>query len=154
MAAQSKAAESKGTNPLGILGPAIFVSVLSFAATLPLRPLLLQQILGDAEAVSMMLARITASGALSEFIFNPLFGRASTLPFCLPARVLHCSQTAHGMSDVHSLLVVLTGCSGHARPQAILDWGHACICNRLRPRVFELRQRDLLPSRDDHSQGE
>ena len=76
MAGQSKAAESK-KNPLSILGPAIFISVLSFASTLPLRPLLLQQILGDADAVSMMLARITASGALSEFIFNPLFGRAS-----------------------------------------------------------------------------
>lgn len=81
MAGQSKAAESK-KNPLSILGPAIFISVLSFASTLPLRPLLLQQILGDADAVSMMLARITASGALSEFIFNPLFGRASA--FFLP----------------------------------------------------------------------
>ena len=70
------------SHALTILGPAIFVSVLSFAATLPLRPLLLQQILGDAEAVSMMLARITASGALSEFIFNPLFGRASMLSSC------------------------------------------------------------------------
>lgn len=69
--------ESPKSNPLAILGPAIFVSVLSFASTLPLRPLILSQILGDGKAVSMMLARITASGALSEFIFNPLFGRAS-----------------------------------------------------------------------------
>lgn len=76
MAAQSKAVQETNT-PLVILGPAVFLSVLSFAATLPLRPLLLQQILGDEAAVSMMLARITASGALSEFIFNPLFGRAS-----------------------------------------------------------------------------
>jgi MFS family permease len=76
MGGQSKPEEGAAKkNPLSVLGPAIFLSVFCFASTLPLRPMLLTDVLGDSAAVSSTLARLTASGALSEFIFTPAFGR-------------------------------------------------------------------------------
>lgn len=66
--------------------------------------MILQNILGDADAVSMMLARITASGALSEFIFNPLFGRAMDThgrkPFLVGAMLA--SAFAYGLAFLNA----------------------------------------------------
>ena len=62
-------------NPLAVLGPATFLSVFCFCTTLASRPLMISKIMGDPAAASTTLGRLTASGALSEFVFSPLFGR-------------------------------------------------------------------------------
>ena len=74
MAAQSKASE-KPPNPLSILGPATFLSVFAFCTTLASRPVMIANIMGDPAMASSTLARLTASGAVSEFIFSPIFGK-------------------------------------------------------------------------------
>lgn len=76
MAAQSKSSDAAPPeNPLKILGPATFLSVFCFCTTLASRPMMIARIMGDPALASSTLARLTASGALSEFVFSPVFGR-------------------------------------------------------------------------------
>ena len=74
MAAQSKAG-AKPKNPLDILNPATFLSVFCFCTTLASRPVMIAKIMGNPAMASSTLARLTASGAISEFIFSPVFGK-------------------------------------------------------------------------------
>eukprot|EP01052_Picozoa_sp_SAG31_P029565 SAG31_NODE_2949_length_4871_cov_2.742456_1_plen_101_part_00 len=70
--------------------------------------MLISDIMGDPAAVSSMLARLTASGAFSEFLVTPFFGR--------------CVATANRQRDVVARVavdVVLPQADGHTWTEAV-----------------------------------
>jgi len=80
MAGQSKddgSAEQSSSTTFNILLGAVFLDVFCACTTDPLRPSLLTDMGFSNTAISSVLARMTAAGATSEFILNPLCGRLS-----------------------------------------------------------------------------
>jgi MFS family permease len=82
MAAQSKESaaelqEQSSSTTFNILLAAVFLDVFCSCTTDPLRPSLLNGMGFSTSAISSVLARMTAAGATSEFILNPLCGRLS-----------------------------------------------------------------------------
>ena len=80
MVAQSKesvANTQSNSTTFTLLLSAVFLDVFCACTTDPLRPGLLGEMGFSTSAISSVLARMTAAGATSEFLFNPMCGRLS-----------------------------------------------------------------------------
>ena len=90
---------------------ASFLDVTTASVTKPLRPGMLTALLPNAAAVSSLLGRMLAAGAVCEFIFNPICGRASDVigrkPFLIGGLLMSALANALASLRTNNLAMVV-----------------------------------------------